>query len=248
MATTQQEERKMLSDLEMLLRLQVIDYDLGELERSKEYLPDMMENLKREIKESEERFHKTDKELTEAKVLQNSLELEIKTKQDELEKLKSQMMSIKTNKEYDALISQIDSVKETISDKENKVIELLEKIEELSGNIDDYKKKADDIQNQNDKQLAILQEKMDSVGSKISNIVEQRNTIIVNVPKRTMSVYERVRKNRGGDVVVSVKKRACGACFKALPPHRIQEIKRADQIITCDNCGRLLIWINGESE
>ncbi len=238
----------MLSDLEMLLRLQVIDYDLGELERSKEYLPDMMENLKREIKESEERFHKTDKELTEAKVLQNSLELEIKTKQDELEKLKSQMMSIKTNKEYDALISQIDSVKETISDKENKVIELLEKIEELSGNIDDYKKKADDIQNQNDKQLAILQEKMDSVGSKISNIVEQRNTIIVNVPKRTMSVYERVRKNRGGDVVVSVKKRACGACFKALPPHRIQEIKRADQIITCDNCGRLLIWINGESE
>ena len=35
----------MNSDLELLLKLQVIDYDIGELERSKEYLPDMMENL-----------------------------------------------------------------------------------------------------------------------------------------------------------------------------------------------------------
>ncbi|MFH2036465.1 MAG: C4-type zinc ribbon domain-containing protein, partial [Candidatus Zixiibacteriota bacterium] len=91
-------------------------------------------------------------------------------------------------------------------------------------------------------------EKMDSVGSKMENIVNQREGIIADVPKRTMSVYERVRKNRGGDVVVSVKKRACGACYKALPPHRIQEIKRGDQIITCDNCGRMLIWQDGVSE
>ncbi len=36
-------------DLELLLKLQVIDYDLGELERSKDYLPDMMENLKKKM-------------------------------------------------------------------------------------------------------------------------------------------------------------------------------------------------------
>jgi predicted nucleic acid-binding Zn-ribbon protein len=241
-------ERAMLSDIELLLKLQVIDYDLGELERSKEYIPDMMENLRSENKEAQELFQKTEKELSESQLSQRSLELEISVKQAELKKLQAQMMSIKTNKEYDALISQIDNVKEAISERETQVLELIEKIEKLSSSIDDYRRKATEVGEQNEKQLAILQEKMDSVGTKISIKEDERLRIGMQVPKRTMSVYERVRKNRGGDVVVAVKKRACGACYKALPPHRIQEIKRSDQIITCDNCGRMLIWHEGESE
>ena len=238
----------MQSDINLLLKLQVIDYDLGELERSKEYIPDMMENLKREIKESDEIFRSTEKELSESQVIQKNLELEMGSKQEELKKLQGQMMSIKTNKEYDALISQIDNVKEAISERETQVLELIEKIEKLGGNIEDIKRKSQETHEQNEKQLAILQEKMDSVGTKISIKEDERLRLTVQVPKRTMSVYERVRKNRGGDVVVTVKKRACGACYKALPPHRIQEIKRDDQIITCDNCGRMLIWHEGESE
>jgi len=89
---------------------------------------------------------------------------------------------------------------------------------------------------------------MNSVGTKVQIKDDQRKNIIVRVPKRMMSIYERIRKSRGGSVVVTVKKRACGACFKALPPHRIQELKRGDQMITCDNCGRLLIWQDGQSE
>ena len=165
-----------------------------------------------------------------------------------MKKLQAQMMSIKTNKEYDALISQIDNAKETISEKETEILELIEKIEKLESSIDDYNKKAEEIKEQNEKQLAILQEKMDSVGSIIDSKEGERTRIMVKVSKRTISVYERIRKNRGGDVVVPVRKRACGACYKALPPHRIQEIKRGDQIITCDNCGRMLLWQNGVSE
>jgi len=238
----------MLSDLEMLLKLQVIDYDLGELERSKEYIPDMMDNLRKEIQDTMEKYDTTEKELSEARVSLKSMELEVKTKNEELKKLQGQMMSIKTNKEYDALISQIDSVKEYVSERETAILDLMQKIEEMEGGIDDYKSKSEETKEQNDKQLAILQEKMDSVGSKIDVKEAERNNIIEKVSRRTMSVYERVRKNRGGDVVVPARKRACGACYKALPPHLIQEIKRGDRIITCDNCGRMLIWVNGESD
>jgi len=238
----------MKEDLELLLKLQVIDYDRGELERSKEYIPDMMENLRREVEENEALFYNTEKELSEATIAQKNLELEIAGKQEELKKLQGQMMAIKTNKEYDALVSQIDNVKATINEKETQLLEIIGKIEELEGGIDDYRKKAEESKKRNEEQLNILQEKMDSVGTKIKIKDDERTNIIVRVPKRTMSIYERVRKSRGGSVIVTVKKRACGACFKALPPHRIQELKRADQLITCDNCGRLLIWQNGDSE
>ncbi len=238
----------MQSDLEMLLKLQVIDYDLGELERSKEYLPDMMENLRREIEEAENLFHNTQKEISDSKVMQKSLELEIASRQAELKKLQDQMMAIKTNKEYDALVSQIDVVKGAINEKETQLFEIVEKLEKLESDVKDYETRGKEIQERNSRELKILQEKMDSVGSKIQIKEEERGNITVRVPKRTMSVYEMVRKSRGGTVVVPVRKRACGACYKALPPHRIQEIKRGDQIITCDNCGRMLIWHNGESE
>jgi len=235
-------------ELEMLLKLQVIDYDRGELERSKEYIPDMMENLKREIEEIEKQYSNTEQELSESKLVQKNLEIEISGHQADLKKLQGQMMAIKTNKEYDALVSQIDNVKENINEKETKLLELIERIEVLESNIEEYKTKAKDIKERNEQQLSILQEKMDSVGTKIKMKDDERGNIIVRVPKRTMSIYERVRKSRGGSVVVAVKKRACGACYKALPPHRIQELKRADQLITCDNCGRLLIWVDGESD
>jgi predicted nucleic acid-binding Zn-ribbon protein len=248
MSMEQNKERPMQSDLEMLLKLQVIDYDLGELERSKEYLPDMMENLRREIEEAENLFRGAEKDLSDLRIFQKNLELDLGVKQGELKKLQEQMMAIKTNKEYDALISQIDAVKATISEKETQLIETIEKIEKLEIDIKEYEKRAGEIHERNNKELIILQEKMDSVGNKIQIKESERNNITIRVPKRTMSVYERVRKSRGGSVVVSVKKRACGACYKALPPHLIQELKRGEQIITCDNCGRLLIWQNGESD
>lgn len=238
----------MKEDLELLLKLQVLDYDRGELERSKEYIPDMMENLRREIEESEVAFRNAEKELAEAKVTQKNLELEIAGQQEDLKKLQAQMMAIKTNKEYDALVSQIDVVKGSINEKETILLELIERIEVLEGGIGDLEKKSEETRNRNEDQLSILQEKMDSVGTKIKMKDDERTNITVRVPKRTMSIYERVRKNRGGSVIVAVKKRACGACFKALPPHRIQELKRGDQLITCDNCGRLLMWQNGNSE
>jgi len=248
MAVSQHKEHAMLSDIEMLLKLQIIDYDLGELERSKEYIPDMIENLRREIDETDEQHQIAEKELSESKIAQKKLELEAASKHEELKKLQSQMMSIKTNKEYDALISQIDNVKEAINEREDQILELIEKIEKLDGSIEELKSRAEKTREQNDKQLAVLQEKMDSVGSKISIKESERNNIIVRVSRRTLSAYEIIRKNRGGDVIVPARKRACGACYKALSPHRIQEIKRGDQIITCDNCGRMLIWLEGESE
>jgi predicted nucleic acid-binding Zn-ribbon protein len=47
--------------------------------------------------------------------------------------------------------------------------------------------------------------------------------------------------------VVPVRKKACGGCFKQIPPQRIQEIRRGDRIFSCDSCGRILIWSDDNS-
>jgi len=232
----------MASDLELLLKLQVIDYDIGELERSKEYLPDMMENLNREMEESGKKLEDNGNLLNENRVKQKELETEIGVKEAELQKYQQQMMSIKTNKEYDALVAEIDSIKETISQKETELLETIELVGNLEKEVKELEVKTTEIKDNNTKQLSILQEKVDSIGDTMSNKEKERHGVVTNIPKPILSVYERVRRGKGGQAVVVVKKRACGACFKALTPHKVQEVKRADKIYNCDSCGAIIYW------
>lgn len=232
----------MNNDIELLLKLQVIDYDLGELERSKEYIPDMMANLNREISEAQERLDTATAQLTEAKVAQRHLEVEIKSREVDLARFQQQMMTIKTNKEYDALVSQIDAVKNEIGARERQLMDALERIDGLEKILPEITERHRQIKENNSRQLEVLQEKIDSIGGTVTSKQTERDDVLSGIPKRTMSVYERVRRGKGGSAVVPVKKRSCSACHKALTPKRIQEIRKAEGILTCENCGRLLYW------
>jgi predicted nucleic acid-binding Zn-ribbon protein len=238
----------MNADLELLLKLQVIDYDIGELERSKEYLPDMMDNLNREIVEASTKLDETKKGLEESTLRQKGLELSIQTKEAELQKYQQQMMSIKTNKEYDALVAMIDQLKEGISTEETGLLETIELVSNLEKVITDSHDHYEKTKENNTSQLVVLQGKIDSIGDTMSSKETGRKDIVGSIPRPTLSVYERVRRGKGGQAVVVIKKRACSACFKALTPHKVQEVKRGDKIYTCDNCGAIFYWNNSASE
>lgn len=237
----------MQNEIEILLKLQTIDYDLGELERSKEYLPDMMENLHRELHDATHKLAETSERHEAARLRQKTLELDIKTREQELQKYQQQMMSIKTNKEYDALVSEIDAIKAAISTAETELLETIEAIGITEKEIGQLRERHSQIQENNTRQLGILQEKIDSIGEKVASKEADRQQMISGVPKPTLAAYERVRRGKGGQVVVMVRKRACGSCFKALTPKKIQEVKRNDRINTCDACGCLLYWEESES-
>ncbi len=232
----------MNGDLELLLQLQSIDYDLGELERSKEYIPDMMENLQGEINEAETKLENTTEALTTARREQKEVDLELQGKQEKLKKLQERMMAIKTNKEYDALVSEIDQIKSNISDLESRAMALMESIEQYEKDIVELESRYTEFKKTNSEQLESLQSQIDSVGSKIKDKQKERQQLVAQVNQRIISTYDRIRKGKGGAAVVAVKKRACGSCYKALPPQKIQEIKMGERIITCDNCGRMLVW------
>lgn len=232
----------MQKDIELLLKMQEIDYYIGELERSKDYIPDMIETLKREIDDCYDASKNYSERLTEAKLEQKNIEMEVHATKDALEKYQKQMLTIKTNKEYDALVKEIDESKETIASGEDKILMLMGEIEELTAKVEEYETKCDDLKKNNTSQLDTLQTQIDSVEEKRKIKEDERKNIQVRIPKNIMVVYERIRRGRGGMAVVSVKKRACGACFKQLEPQLVQEIKKGERLITCDSCGRILVW------
>jgi predicted nucleic acid-binding Zn-ribbon protein len=205
-------------EMEMLLKLQNIDYDLGELDRSKDYLPEMINNLERETKETRNALQTSEQELKEQDLLHNKLDIDLTTFNQELAKFQKQMLAIKTNKEYDALTNEIANRKKRISETEEKILKILTHMDDLKEKITQYKKKLEDIEKNNTAQLVHLREELNSIEDKIKIKEGDRKNITVRIDKRLLATYERVKKGRGNQVVVTIRKRACGACYKSIPP------------------------------
>jgi len=229
-------------DMEMLLKLQNIDYDLGELERSKDYLPEMIHNLEKETEEIRRAFQTSEEELGELNLRHRNLDLELTTLNQELTKFQKQMRDIKTNKEYDALTTEIANRKLKISTTEEEILKALTGMDDLKEKIKQYQQKLDDVEKTNTVQLVDLRERLSSIEDKVKIKQGDRKNITVRIDKKLLGTYERVKKGRGNQVVVTIRKRACGSCHKSVPPQIIQEIRKGEMVYTCDNCGRILIW------
>lgn len=233
----------MRKDVELLLKLQDVDYDLGELERSKYYLPDMIDNLEKELEETRAFLANTEEELKEKNMIIRRLEGDLQVHNSELERLQKQMKFIKTNREYDALTNEMAGHKLKISEMEEQTLESMASVDELGEKIEEFKRKMDEVTKTNTPQLQQLQEELNSIDDKMKIKEGERKNIAVRIDKKVLATYERVRRGKGEQVVVTIRKRACTGCYKSLPPQRIQEIKMEEEIITCDNCGRILVWL-----
>ena len=233
-------------DIEQLLKLQEVDEQLLELERSKEYLPEIIANVKKEVEDAAMLVETTGGKLQEAHLKHRQLEGDLQEAQESLSHYQKQMASIKTNREYDALTTEIESTKERIGFIEDEIILTLNEIDELTTALEEAKKRHELLVQSNTDQLASLEREMGAVEDKVRAKLDERQNISVRVTKSTLSIYERVRRGRGSPVVVALKKNACGACFKAQPPQRIQELRKGLTVINCDNCGRFLTILNGD--
>jgi len=232
----------MSNAVELLLKLQGVDYQLGELERSKDYLPDMIRTLEGDIAQAATAVAEARDQLEANRLESKRLELRVKDKTFELERLQKQMLVIKTNKEYDALAREIEHVKADIAASEEGILLALERIETLEKEVQAKNAHREEIAARNGVQLASIKSEMESVGSKVKIKEDERRNIVVRLEESMVAVYERVRRGKGAGAVVFVRNKACSGCYKTLPPQLIQEIRRAERLITCDSCGRILIW------
>ncbi|HBZ00885.1 MAG TPA: hypothetical protein DEO84_06140 [candidate division Zixibacteria bacterium] len=238
---------KLQKDLTLLLGLQEIDDQLGELERSRIYLPEMIQSLEKEIDELNQAIAINDKILEESQREQRMFELEIETDKQELDKFQKQMKVIKTNKEYDALTAEIDAKKQGVADKEEKTLALMAAADEAREKSAELKSMLTEVKTRNTTQLETLRNQESTLQAKIEDKIIERNNLIKDINRQIVGVYERIRKGKGGMAVVPVRKRACSGCFKQIPPQRIQEIRRGDRIFACDSCGRILTWTDEEN-
>ena len=77
--------------------------------------------------------------------------------------------------------------------------------------------------------------------AELAALAERRTQSVGQLEPAARTRYEKLRSLRGGRAIAAVMNGACGGCHSGLPPHALQELRRAEKLLICDGCGRLLL-------
>ena len=226
--------------MEQLIRLQDIDTKLKDLD-------DLLGDLPSKVEELDTREQSIKNELDENKQSLKTLGIEINKKELDLndtsikiDKLKDQLYLVTNNKQYDALMVEIDHLKNQKSSCETESIELLEVKEKTIENIKNMESSLEALSED-------LIERRKKLKSAISDSAEQKSKLenmraeeLEEIDNNILSIYDNVFQARDGIAVVPLVGSGCGGCGAHVPPQKVTEIRAKSGIHRCDMCGRFL--------
>jgi predicted nucleic acid-binding Zn-ribbon protein len=234
-------ENTIENKLNALLDLQSIDCELDDLTKVRGALPEEVEDLENELTALRTRSYNTQEELANLEQEITTRRVSIKSLEALVKKYEGQQMSVRNNREYDAITKEIDLQKLEIQLAEKRIKSAYERIEKQKLELEQYQVFIEKSQQALADKREALQALIGENEGEEQKLHEQRRKVIQRVDKQLLKVYERIRENvRNKLAVVVVKREACGGCFNKVPPQKQADIKEKKNIIVCEHCGRII--------
>jgi predicted nucleic acid-binding Zn-ribbon protein len=232
----------MRETLDILFRLQKLDDEISDVEREQATIPGDKEEIDGRLKEMEQAIQTIKDESIGIAKLRDEKEIDLKQIGEQINKFQGQLYQVKTNREYETLQHEIDALKEKSSKVEDEILELLENTERISATASEEERKLAEYRREAEKDKAELDARAKELMDRIAVKRDERKRLVVDIDAALLARYDRIRANKAGLAVASVQNGACGGCFRRIPPQEIQELKQMQRIITCEGCGRLIVW------
>lgn len=238
----------MYDQLPILLQLQEIDGEIDKLESKKAEIPVKLQALDSELAKYKERLQTKNNALEELQKERRSKDRQLTIQQDHLDRYKSQRLSVKTNKEYTALESEITELEEANSAIEDEILELMISIDEYTDEVevarDELKAREDTLKKKRDELLSEVK-KLDR---KIARWNKKRGGFAGEISSALINRYDNWRKRRGSSLVAVIEDQSCGGCHLKLPPQLVNDVRRKQELYVCNSCGRILYWKDEDQE
>ena len=237
----------MKDQLELLWELQKSDLDLRHIKEERERYP-------REIKKLDERMSIEKEKLLTEKGKVDLLEKERREKerqlsssQEKIKKAEGRMFEVKTNKEYQALLTEIETIKGASSREEEEILQVLEEIDELKKDLSKREKEVATLLEKIEVEKKMTQDRMAQDEIFWKERMERREVVSKEVESKLYKLYHTLKEKRQGVGVVNVKRETCQGCFVHIPPQMFIEVQKNNEIIRCPNCNRIL-YFKGEGK
>ena len=226
--------------MEKLIELQGIDTKLRDLNDLLGDLPSKVEELDQQEETIKNSLVEQKDRLKELEVEMHKRDVSIAQINDKINKFKDQLFLVTNNKQYDALMLEIDHLKEQRATNETESIAFLEEKETLTESVESMESGLGEL-SQN---LRVRREKLETAISQSAeektSLEQQRTEQVNGIDLNIVSVYDRVMKAKDGLAVVHLSDSSCGGCGARIPAQTITEVRAKIVMHRCDVCGRFL--------
>ena len=238
----------MKAELEKLIALQNLDTTIRRLEKELEAIPQRRAEIEREFDQRAFEIRALETRRDEAKHTRARLENEVVEQRGRLERAERNLMNSKKQDEYTAAIREADAARKQISTLETQILEQMETLEKADAALSERADEIATLNSDRETRLKAFDEETQRQSQQLITARAERDQVFANLPKPMSAMYSRISARiRDGVAVAEARNRSCTACFMALRPQVMAEIRRGEEIITCDNCGRILFYAPSES-
>lgn len=233
----------MSPELATLIDLQEYDSRIAKLESDAARLPKQIEEIQQALKEA-------GRTLDALKARSDTTRKDLRAKEKDLEvaaakrtKTEGRLWEVKTNKEYSAVLLEIEEIKQEKGKTEEEILGLMEMQERLTADLHDAEARLKVREEQARDDETKVRKKLAEVEDELAIVRAERQSRARELAPSVLGSYERILKARSGVAVAPVAPGpVCGACRVAIRPQAIQELRTAQDLMLCESCGRYLYW------
>jgi uncharacterized protein len=232
--------------IEKLIRLQEVALAIDDLTRKLASMPARIQDLDQTLARHRANAAKAKDELAGHQKERRKLEGDLQAVEAKIGKYQAQLMEVKTNKEYTAMLHEINRAKEERDGVDTKILQAMEAADVLEAGI----KRADADLAEEMKTVAaaqaVIQGEQKDLESRKAVLDAERKVIETQIAPELVAEFNRVSRSREGLAVARVLNGLCQGCSVRIQPRVIQQIRRNEGILRCESCKRFLYYLEEE--
>jgi predicted nucleic acid-binding Zn-ribbon protein len=228
--------------LQPLIELQALDLRIAELKEHQRQAPQLLEAAEGPLKEATRRLNDAKAALEQAAKERRERERDLEAHEAQTDKMKSRLSELKTNKEYQAHLFEIEMANKKRGDIEEQILVLMERIDQKQKE----SKEAQAVAAEADTVFAQERQRLEARGAELaaelSLLEAKQRTLSATIDKALIERYIKLKATRKDLALAPIRNGICGGCRLQIPPQLIAEVKRSDELLTCSYCQRILYW------
>ena len=239
----------MIAELDKLIELQKTDTNLRRLKRSLETAEQGRAAIEQEFEQHAFSIREIQSKRDTLNAKRADLEKQIAENKVYLERASRNLQHAQNSKEYETAMRETDALQKQIAAFETQIVEIMEEVEGVEKELEERAEEITTLDSKRDAALAEFDSALAKDKKEFESETKHRQTAFATLPARLASVYDRLaQRSRDGIAVAEVINGSCSACFMSLRPQVQLNVKKGDEIITCESCTRILYIAPREAE
>jgi hypothetical protein len=239
----------MSGPLQAILPLQTALDELKAAEEQLSGIPEWMEELHVEHSQQLAEIAALEQAVEEARAERRKAEGEIADAQEKLKRYQQQINLVSTQREYGALLQEIDTTKTQIQTSENEGLEAMERREQAEKELEDKRQAFAELDQRYKRELEKWNAEKPAVAERVERLQGTVQTLRERLSAGVLRQFDRLFERHGGEPLAAIRRVEsvrgtamwhCGACNYRVRPQSVVEIRNSGSIVLCDACKRVL--------